>query len=80
MEAKLRMKTILTKINKLDCESNEQTQVYCYCRKEEHRVMIACENPSCKYEWFHFSCVNLSQEPSVTGFVQTVANYLLFDY
>ena len=26
--------------------------------------MIACDNPQCKYEWFHFDRVNLTIAPS----------------
>jgi len=25
--------------------------------------MIACDNESCLYEWFHFPCVGLSKKP-----------------
>ena len=27
--------------------------------------MIACENPECAIEWFHFACVGLKAEVSV---------------
>ena len=36
---------------------------YCYCRNGEHGERIACNNPSCKVEWFHFGCVRLTQAP-----------------
>ena len=40
-------------------------EVYCFCREGEHGDMIACaENPSCKYIWFHFNCVNITSIPS----------------
>lgn len=25
--------------------------------------MIACDCPDCKFEWFHFPCVGLTQKP-----------------
>lgn len=25
--------------------------------------MIACDNPLCKYEWFHFRCVKITEQP-----------------
>ena len=37
--------------------------LYCYCKQKEFGPMIACDNPSCLYEWFHFPCVNLVDEP-----------------
>ena len=40
------------------------SDVYCYCRQgEDERPMIACDNPSCPYQWFHFECVGLSRQP-----------------
>ena len=32
---------------------------YCYCCKGEEGDMVACDSPSCPYEWFHFKCVGL---------------------
>ena len=37
--------------------------VYCYCRDSEHGNMVACENSECKFEWFHFECVGITEEP-----------------
>ena len=28
---------------------------------------IACDNPSCKFEWFHFQCVGLQEEEDFVG-------------
>ncbi len=44
----------------------EKADVYCFCRKGEFGQMIACDNSSCPYKWFHFSCVDIADEP---GFV-----------
>ena len=37
--------------------------VYCFCQRSAYGQMIACDNPSCPYEWFHFSCVAITDEP-----------------
>lgn len=31
-------------------------------RQVSYGQMIACENPDCETEWFHFSCVGLTAE------------------
>jgi len=38
-------------------------EVYCLCRRGDFGEMIACDNPKCKYEWFHYSCVGLTRAP-----------------
>ncbi len=48
--------------------ANTNSQLYCYCRKEEIPPMVACDNPSCVIEWFHFKCVGLSKEPEGVWF------------
>ena len=47
----------------LQCASSVKTDVYCFCHEEEHGEMIMCENPTCKYVWFHFSCIGIQQAP-----------------
>ena len=47
----------------LQCAASANTNVYCFCQKEEHGKMIQCENPTCKYGWFHFSCIDLKRPP-----------------
>ena len=47
--------------NKENTPSNRLgDDVFCFCRRGEYGRMIACDNPHCKYEWFHFDCVNLT--------------------
>lgn len=36
---------------------------YCYCHEDKEGEMIGCDNPQCRYEWFHFSCLKLSSKP-----------------
>lgn len=38
--------------------------VYCFCRQISYGAMVACENPDCTIEWFHFPCVNLIEAVS----------------
>uniref|UniRef100_A0A8R1DXD3 PHD domain-containing protein n=1 Tax=Caenorhabditis japonica TaxID=281687 RepID=A0A8R1DXD3_CAEJA len=37
---------------------------YCWCQLEKNDQMVCCENESCQYEWFHFSCIGMSVAPS----------------
>ena len=45
--------------------AEEEKIVYCYCGmpEEPDNPMIACDAPDCPIEWFHFSCVGISEEP-----------------
>jgi len=40
-------------------EVEEDKEIYCFCRKLSYGEMIACDNPDCRYQWFHLPCVNL---------------------
>ena len=51
-------------------EGNEDTKVYCTCRTVSHGDMVACDNDSCPYEWFHWKCVGLTREPVGTWFCE----------
>ncbi|XP_078441832.1 RING/FYVE/PHD zinc finger superfamily protein isoform X2 [Wolffia australiana] len=42
-------------------DPNEPT--YCICNQVSYGQMVACDNPSCKIEWFHFGCVGLKEQP-----------------
>ena len=42
--------------------------IWCFCREEEYGKMIECENPNCKYQWFHFKCVNIKVAPKRSWF------------
>ena len=41
-----------------------QDVLFCFCRQPESGRMVACDNPTCKIVWFHFSCVKLKRAPS----------------
>ena len=36
---------------------------YCICNQVSFGRMVACDNPQCPIEWFHFACVKLEEEP-----------------
>lgn len=42
-------------------DPNEPT--YCICNQVSFGEMIACDNPECTLEWFHFQCVGLTVRP-----------------
>ena len=31
------------------------------------QAVIACDNPSCKFKWFHFQCVGLQEEENLVA-------------
>ncbi|KAJ3682418.1 hypothetical protein LUZ60_014991 [Juncus effusus] len=45
----------------LPVDPNEPT--YCICEQVSYGEMVACDNPNCKIEWFHFGCVGLKEQP-----------------
>ncbi|KAF1336730.1 Ahpc/tsa family redoxin, partial [Globisporangium splendens] len=38
--------------------------IYCNCRRVSYGQMVGCDNDDCKYEWFHFECVGLTDQPA----------------
>lgn len=38
-------------------------RLYCLCKKLSYGDMIACDNPRCEIEWFHFACVDIKSQP-----------------
>lgn len=41
----------------------EDRTLYCICQRVSQGNMIACDNPDCKYEWFHWDCVGITKQP-----------------
>lgn len=41
------------------------SQIICVCQQPEGEDdnIIGCDNPSCKFKWFHFSCIKLKRPP-----------------
>ena len=46
----------------------EDKTLYCFCRNVSYGEMVACDGPHCKYEWFHYACVNLTEPPKGTWY------------
>ncbi|ANZ75198.1 BA75_02864T0 [Komagataella pastoris] len=44
-------------------QTGEEDELYCFCQQVSFGDMIACDNPDCKYEWFHYDCVGLTAQP-----------------
>lgn len=44
-------------------EDETDDKLYCYCNQRSFGEMVGCENPNCKREWFHISCLNLKTAP-----------------
>ncbi len=43
--------------------NQENNELYCICQGISYGDMVGCDNPTCKYQWFHFGCVNLESQP-----------------
>lgn len=50
-------------VSGIDDDEDEEGKRYCLCQAVSYGDMVACDNPSCPYEWFHWSCVGLKSEP-----------------
>ena len=48
--------------------SHKKRKSYCWYDGEDIGRMIACDNPSCPKEWFHFMCVGLTPSPGGDGY------------
>lgn len=44
-------------------QSTERLYCHCRCPYDEVSEMIACDNSSCRVEWFHFDCVGITVAP-----------------
>ncbi|KAJ7955532.1 PHD finger protein ING [Quillaja saponaria] len=47
----------------LDIPVDPNEPTYCICNQVSYGEMVACDNPDCKIEWFHFGCVGLKEQP-----------------
>ncbi len=45
-------------------EAGDDTTKYCTCQSVSYGNMVACDNDDCPYEWFHWTCVGLTKEPT----------------
>ncbi|PQE20957.1 hypothetical protein CJF30_00002287 [Rutstroemia sp. NJR-2017a BBW] len=47
----------------VDDEEGSDDRKYCICHSVSYGDMVACDNESCPYEWFHWACVGVKSEP-----------------
>ncbi|KAF1916636.1 inhibitor of growth proteins N-terminal histone-binding-domain-containing protein [Ampelomyces quisqualis] len=45
-----------------DEDESDDTK-YCFCQRISFGDMVACDNEECKYQWFHWECVSIKEEP-----------------
>lgn len=50
---------------------DEEETTYCICQQPSFGEMVACDNPNCQYEWFHWECVGLTETPTGTWYCPT---------
>ena len=61
-------RVLVGQMDKKNASPTNDESVFCYCRKGEKGDMLACDNPTCDYEWFHFLYVSLRSEPQGAWF------------
>jgi chromatin modification-related protein YNG2 len=54
-------------------DGEEEEVLYCFCQQVSFGNMVACDNPDCQYEWFHYGCVGLSSPPSGSWYCPSCA-------
>ncbi|KAI0390511.1 hypothetical protein F5Y17DRAFT_54765 [Xylariaceae sp. FL0594] len=58
----------------MDDDEDEEGKRYCLCQAVSYGDMVACDNNSCPYEWFHWSCVGLKSEPQGRWYCPACSN------
>ncbi|KAJ7109827.1 hypothetical protein C8R44DRAFT_712286 [Mycena epipterygia] len=46
-----------------DGEADGDDKPYCFCQRVSFGQMIACDDSSCQWEWFHIACIGLTNPP-----------------
>lgn len=41
----------------------EDKRLYCVCQQVSYGSMVGCDDKECPFEWFHWGCVHLTEEP-----------------
>ncbi|KAK6169729.1 hypothetical protein SNE40_020722 [Patella caerulea] len=49
-------------------DTENARKVYCSCQRPSFGQMIACDSISCKTEWYHYACVNITRAPKHSWF------------
>lgn len=54
----------LAENNSIPYRLNQSLTPYCFCRGPDYGgKMVCCDNLGCKWKWFHFECVHLTDPP-----------------
>ncbi|KAJ7687376.1 hypothetical protein B0H17DRAFT_1160462 [Mycena rosella] len=46
-----------------DGEADGDDKPYCFCQRVSFGQMIACDDVTCQWEWFHIACIGLTTPP-----------------
>lgn len=44
-------------------DGEEDNTLYCFCQRSSFGEMIGCDNDNCDYQWFHYGCVGIKEQP-----------------
>ncbi|KAF2196311.1 hypothetical protein GQ43DRAFT_476444 [Delitschia confertaspora ATCC 74209] len=44
-------------------EDESDDTKYCFCQRVSFGDMVACDNENCQFQWFHWECVGIKEEP-----------------
>ncbi|KAJ3869244.1 hypothetical protein EV359DRAFT_76939 [Lentinula novae-zelandiae] len=50
-------------LNDGDVDGDGEDKPYCICQRGSFGEMIACDEPTCEFEWFHLNCIGLTVAP-----------------
>ena len=57
-----------TSVEMIQVNNEDDSQPWCYCRRDaSFDDMIGCDNADCPIEWFHLSCLHLTQQQVPQG-------------
>lgn len=45
-------------------DDEDDPGLYCICHSKSYGNMIGCDNDDCEFQWFHYECVGITQQPS----------------
>ncbi|KAF1818538.1 uncharacterized protein K489DRAFT_327304 [Dissoconium aciculare CBS 342.82] len=55
-------------------DDGDDETLYCLCQKVSFGDMVGCDNDDCEYQWFHYNCVGVTEEPKGEWLCPTCRN------
>ena len=54
-----------SKYEKTNSIFKKDNKLFCYCKElnDPNKEMICCDDPKCRIEWFHLTCLKLKKAP-----------------